>query len=72
MLAITASRSLPTVAQLAEALCLRARGAGARGIAEAAGRIRATAWFKMPAYDPVSIAVMGFGILLLVALAFAF
>ena len=28
--------------------------------------------FKMPAYDPFSIAVMGFGILLAVALAMAF
>jgi hypothetical protein len=28
--------------------------------------------FKMPAYDPVSIALMGFGILLVVALAFAY
>ena len=28
--------------------------------------------FKMPAYDPVSIAVIGFGILMVVALALAF
>lgn len=28
--------------------------------------------FKLPAYDPVSIAVIGFGILLVVALALAF
>jgi hypothetical protein len=28
--------------------------------------------FKMPAYDPISIAMMGFGILLVVALAFAY
>ena len=28
--------------------------------------------FKVPAYDPVGIAIMGFGILLVVALAFAF
>jgi len=27
---------------------------------------------KVPAYDPVGIAIMGFGILLVVALAFAF
>jgi len=28
--------------------------------------------FKLPAYDPVSIAVIGFGILMVVALALAF
>jgi hypothetical protein len=28
--------------------------------------------FRMPAYDPVAIAVMGFGIVLAAALAFAF
>jgi hypothetical protein len=28
--------------------------------------------FKMPAYDPISIAVIGFGILMVVALALAF
>jgi len=28
--------------------------------------------FKLPAYDPVSIAVIGFGILVVVALALAF
>ena len=28
--------------------------------------------FKMPAYDPVGIAMLGFGILAVVALAFAF
>jgi hypothetical protein len=30
------------------------------------------AMFKMPAYDPVSIAVMGLGILLVLALAMAY
>jgi hypothetical protein len=28
--------------------------------------------FKLPAYDPISIAVIGFGILAVVALALAF
>jgi hypothetical protein len=28
--------------------------------------------FKVPAYDPVGIAIMGFGILLVVALALVF
>jgi hypothetical protein len=28
--------------------------------------------FRMPAYDPVAIAVMGFGIVLVAAVAFAF
>jgi hypothetical protein len=28
--------------------------------------------FKLPAYDPISIAVIGFGILVVVALALAF
>ncbi len=28
--------------------------------------------FKMPAYDPFGIAMMGFGIILVVALAFVF
>ncbi len=28
--------------------------------------------FKLPAYDPVGIAIMGFGVLLMVALAFVF
>jgi hypothetical protein len=28
--------------------------------------------FKMPAYDPVGIAMLGFGVLAVVALAFAF
>jgi hypothetical protein len=28
--------------------------------------------FRMPAYDPVAIAVMGFGIVLAVAVAFVF
>jgi hypothetical protein len=28
--------------------------------------------FKMPAYDPVGIAMLGFGIVAVVALAFAF
>jgi hypothetical protein len=28
--------------------------------------------FKIPAYDPVGIAMLGFGILAVVALAFAF
>jgi hypothetical protein len=28
--------------------------------------------FKLPAYDPVGIAIMGFGVLLVVALAFAY
>jgi hypothetical protein len=28
--------------------------------------------FRMPAYDPVAIAVMGFGIFLAAAVAFAF
>jgi hypothetical protein len=28
--------------------------------------------FKLPAYDPVSIAVIGFGVLVVVALALAF
>jgi hypothetical protein len=28
--------------------------------------------FRMPAYDPVAIVVMGFGILLAAAVAFAF
>ena len=28
--------------------------------------------FKVPAYDPVGIAIMGFGILLVAALAFVF
>ena len=28
--------------------------------------------FKVPTYDPVGIAIMGFGILLVVALAFVF
>jgi hypothetical protein len=28
--------------------------------------------FKMPAYDPVGIAISGFGVLAVVALAFAF
>ena len=31
-----------------------------------------TRMFRMPAYDPVAIAVMGFGILLAAALALAF
>ncbi len=43
MLGAMASRSLPAVAQLAEALCLRARGAGATKISEAADRIREAA-----------------------------
>jgi hypothetical protein len=30
------------------------------------------AMFKVPAYDPIGIAIMGFGILLVVALAFVF
>jgi len=30
------------------------------------------AMFKLPAFDPVGIAVMGFGVLAIVALAFAF
>ncbi len=30
------------------------------------------AMFKLPAYDPVGIAMLGFGILAVVALAFAF
>ncbi len=28
--------------------------------------------FKVPAYDPVGIAIMGFGVLLIVALAFVY
>jgi len=28
--------------------------------------------FKLPTYDPVGIAVMGFGVVLVVALAFAY
>jgi hypothetical protein len=28
--------------------------------------------FKLPAYDPVGIAIMSFGVLLVVALAFVF
>jgi len=28
--------------------------------------------FKVPAYDPIAIAIMGFGILIVVTLAFAF
>jgi len=28
--------------------------------------------FKVPAYDPIAIAIMGFGILIVVALAFTF
>jgi hypothetical protein len=28
--------------------------------------------FKLPAYDPVGIAMMGFGVLVVVALAFVF
>ena len=28
--------------------------------------------FQVPAYDPVGIAIMGFGVLLVVALAFVF
>ena len=28
--------------------------------------------FKLPAYDPVGIAILGFGVLAVVALAFAF
>jgi hypothetical protein len=28
--------------------------------------------FKLPAFDPVGIAIMGFGVLLMVALAFVF
>jgi hypothetical protein len=28
--------------------------------------------FKLPAYDPVEIAIMGFGVLVVVALAFVF
>ena len=28
--------------------------------------------FKMPAYDPIGIAIMGFGVLLALALAFVF
>jgi hypothetical protein len=28
--------------------------------------------FKMPAYDPVGIAILGFGVFAVVALAFAF
>jgi hypothetical protein len=28
--------------------------------------------FKLPAYDPVGIAIMGFGVLLVVGLAFIF
>jgi hypothetical protein len=28
--------------------------------------------FKLPAYDPVGIAIMGFGVLLTLALAFVF
>jgi hypothetical protein len=34
--------------------------------------LEALAMFKVPAYDPVGIAIMGFGVLLVVALAFAF
>ena len=30
------------------------------------------AMFRLPAYDPVGIAILGFGILAVVALAFAF
>jgi hypothetical protein len=30
------------------------------------------AMFKLPAFDPVGIAVMGFGVLAIVALAFVF
>ena len=30
------------------------------------------AMFKLPAYDPVGIAMMGFGVLVVVALAFVF
>ncbi len=33
---------------------------------------RSLAMFKVPAYDPFAIAIMGFGILVLVALAFTF
>ena len=36
------------------------------------GRGSRPSTFKMPAYDPVPIAVMGCGILLVAALAFAF
>ena len=36
------------------------------------GRGSRPSMFKMPAYDPVPIAVMGCGILLVAALAFAF
>ncbi len=28
--------------------------------------------FKLPAYDPIGIAIMGFGVVLVVALAFVF
>jgi hypothetical protein len=28
--------------------------------------------FKLPAFDPIGIAIMGFGVLLMVALAFVF
>jgi hypothetical protein len=35
-------------------------------------RLEEPPMFKMPAYDPVGIAMLGFGILAVVALAFAF
>ncbi len=28
--------------------------------------------FKLPAYDPIGMAIMGFGVVLMVALAFVF
>jgi hypothetical protein len=35
-------------------------------------RLGGAPMFKMPAYDPVGIAILGFGVLAVVALGFAF
>jgi hypothetical protein len=43
-----------------------------RQVARIGDVLRYPDMFKLPAYDPVGIAIMGFGVLLTLALAFVF